>query len=141
MAETTAREQDEEIGWALLEVMGHRRHGERIQTPYGEMTTPEIVSARRSLSLAIAGDEDAAEGGIGDLVVWATIELAERLSALVEHADGAVFGAALESLAYDLGIVRETRSPPRRDPAPPPVPTPYGGRMPIPMRRSGRRRG
>lgn len=115
----------------------------RLQTPYGGMTTPEIVAARRSLSLAITDDQGAADGPLGDLIVWATIELAERLSAFVDHADGAVFGAALESLAYDLGIVRGPRvTQPARTPSVPPEqpPAPFR-RSPVPVRRSGARRG
>lgn len=117
--------------------------GGRIQTPYGELTTPEIVAARRSLSLAIADDENAVSGPLGDLIVWATIELAERLSAFVDHADGAVFGTALESLAYDLGIVRGPRTTqsarkPSAQAEPPPAPF---RRSPVALRRSGARRG
>lgn len=119
--------------------------GPSIETPYAAMTTPEVVAARRSLAFAIAGDRDASVGPLGDLVVWATIELAERLAAFVEHADGAVFGLALESLAYDLGIVRGERPTTRRQPVvphvPPPPPAPYGGRNPVQLRRSGGRRG
>lgn len=118
--------------------------GGRIDTPYGAMTTPEVVAARRSLAALVASDEAAAAGPLGDLLVWSTIELAERVSAFVEHVDGAVFGVALEALALDTGIVRgERRMPPQRPPAtraPEPPTTPVQ-RHPVPLRRSGRRRG
>ncbi len=91
-----------------------------IATPYETFSTPEVVATRDALSALIAGDEDVALGSLGDLVIWATIELAERLSAFVQHADGAVFGAALEALAYDLGIVRAP------SPIRPLLPTPPG---------------
>ena len=116
----------------------------RIETPYSGMTTPEVVAARDSLSALIVLDDDASDGSLGDLVIWATIELAERLSAFVQHTDGAMFGLALESLAYDLGIVRGPY--PRSAGAPPPKPPateppPFAMRGPVPLRRVGRHRG
>jgi hypothetical protein len=110
----------------------------RPQTPYVDFTTPEVVAARRSLTLLVSGNHGTQEqrDSLGDLVVWATIELAERLSAFVEHVDGKVFGAALESLAIDLGIVRgplPQPPPPHLPPmAPiPPAPGPQRSRSPL----------
>lgn len=81
----------------------------RILTPWAGVPTHELVAARDRLSRwyhEMAPDDPAWEA-IADLLIWSTLELAERLATFVRtaNADGApAFGAALEALAYDLGI-------------------------------------
>ena len=76
---------------------------ERIETPYSGMTTPDVVAARDSLTMLGERGGDAA----GDLVVWATIELAERLSAFVREAAVATEAEWLAELAYAHGVVSQ----------------------------------
>ena len=99
--------------------MDRLKYSPLLVTPYHAFPTPEVVAARDTLSALIAGDEEAARGSLGDLVVWSTIELAQRLSTFVTVNDGLSFGAALEELAYGLGIVRAAR--PIRSMVPTPV--------------------
>jgi hypothetical protein len=60
-----------------------------------------VVAARDSLTLVGEPGGDA----VGDLVVWATIELAERLSAFVREAEVATDAEWLAELAYAHGVV------------------------------------
>jgi hypothetical protein len=86
-----------------VEQPNHTPSPGRIETPYSTWETNELVRARESLSDLCAADSKAREGEIGNLVVWATLELAERLSAFVR-------------LAVGLGLVRAL------PPGPPPRP-------------------
>lgn len=95
-----------------------RRHDHstpaRILTPWAGVPTPELVAARDRLSrwYREMPPDDPHRNAVGDLIVWAALELAERLAAFVRitHADGCpAYGAALERLAYDAGIVEVRR--------------------------------
>ena len=90
-----------------------------VATPYVTMPTPELVAVRRWLTAmfyATDGTEEEREA-VGELVIGTTIELAERLTAIVDLADAGDLALGLETLAYDVGGV----PPPRSRPGPPPA--------------------
>jgi len=123
-----------------------------MMTPYQDIPTTELIETRRSLALLVEGTHGTEDqrAAIGELLIWATIELAERLTTLIELNDPPCFGAALESLAFDVGFPRQpSRRHAYKDMSPPTVtnghasPTPIHGegRAPVPVRQGGRRRG
>ena len=102
-------------------------------TPYATFPTPEVTAARDSLALLLAASLTVRERAACEwLHAYATEELARRLTGFVAHADGRLFGVALEALACDVGIVR---GPPLM------LSPPATGRHPVPIRGGGRRRG
>lgn len=110
-------------------------------TPYATFPTPEVAAARDSLALLLAASLTVRERAACEwLHAYATEELARRLTGFVDHVDGQVFGVALEALAFDVGIVR---GPPQHGTPSATIKamTPTTGRLPVPIRGGGRRRG
>jgi len=75
-------------------------------TPYKDFPTPELVQARKSLSSLIERPDipENQRRAFDELLCWTAIELAERVTTLVELNDPPTFGKALEALAFDTGI-------------------------------------
>jgi hypothetical protein len=77
-----------------------------MSTPYEDFPTPELVQARKSLA-ALVERPDLTEDqrrAFDELLCWTVIELADRVTSLVEINDPPTFGKALEALALDTGI-------------------------------------
>lgn len=77
-----------------------------MSTPYEDFPTPELVQARKSLTSLVERPDlpENQRQAFNELLGWTVLELAERLTTLIELNDPPCFGAALESLAFDVGI-------------------------------------
>ncbi len=85
-------------------------------TPYEDFPTTELIQARTSLTALVERPDlpDDQRRAFNELLGWTVLELADRVTTLVELNAAPCFGAALESLAFDVGI-RPT-APPRTRP-------------------------